>query len=125
MLWKKEEQKLIRELWKLGVVEEEERRGARKARYEEGQQVGTKNLSQNPPILGVKSWGEGKWGMMVTLFSFPIFFSLSFSLLISRGKCYPLPLFPPHFLSSPIFLSSKQANPPLRMMSTYLLSYPF
>ena len=58
-------------------------------------------------------WEEkvgGKWGMGPTLFSFPIFFPLPFSLLTSRGKCSPLPPFPSPFS----FLSHfplKQAGP--------------
>ena len=67
-----------------------------------------KKFVPKSPHFGRKKLG-GKWGMGPTLFSFPIFFPLPFSLLPSRGKCFPCPLFPPHFLSSPIFLSSKQA----------------
>ena len=55
-------------------------RGARMKRVE----VGTKNLSQNPPF-----WEEkvgGKMGHVPTLFSFPTFFPLPFSLLTSRGN---------------------------------------
>ena len=84
-------------LWKKRVEEEESFMSKRVGRWEkqEGSEWKQKICPKIPPFWEEKVGGE--WGMGPTLFSFPIFFPLPFSLLPSRGKCSPLPPFPSPF----------------------------